>query len=140
MPRGFKKAIAATRLARFADDRSFVSQVKRIPNGCPNEAHLLLYGAADKGVIRAEIFKRNREKFTLAGVPVNRCEICGSRVFEHEEWRRGHWHHIHNKPGMRCDCPENGCVLCEDCHSEQHLKPKFGPAADVKLIGGDSEM
>lgn len=125
--RGFRRDEAATLAARFEDYRSFVSQPKRIPNGCPNEVHLVLYGFEDKAPIRAAIFRRNREKHHLAGMSINRCEECGHRVFEGDEWpsRRGEWDHVRNGSGERCDCPENGRVLCQECHRHRHPQVNF---------------
>lgn len=138
MPRGFKVDIQASverfgtagrRNGRWRSGFSFVSQPKQIgEHGGP---HLILYGE-DKGPIRAEIFRRNRE----ANGGVNRCWKCGAEVLESVTYEStvhylGEWDHIRNKPGERCDCPENGRVACRRCHSERHPKP-FQP--DPKVL------
>lgn len=148
MPRGFKVDIAAT-LARFGYERwkpglSFVSQPKIIKGECPIQQdylgrtyelrpHLVLYGD-DKGPIRAEIFRRNRE----ANDGLLLCWKCRNPVVEYPEddWRdqdikriasmMGEWHHVRNKPGERCDCPENGIVSCSACHKPEHPQTQFG--------------
>lgn len=135
MPRGFQVDHQAT-LLRFGGRRwwpgdSFVSKPKFI-EGDGEEAHLLLYGKADKGAIRAEIFRRNRE----ANAGVNKCVECGMQVYEfitttELERRRGDWDHIRNKPGERCDCPENGQVLCVDCHRKKHVRVLSGKKEKV---------
>jgi hypothetical protein len=129
MPRGFKKDIQATKSARYEDDRSFVSLPKIIPNGCPNIVHhLVLYGLEDKKPIRAEIFRRNREE----NGGKNCCWKCGKVFFDGESEslmhpeHRGEWDHICNKPGRRCDCPENGRVACRACHKKEHVQVQFG--------------
>jgi hypothetical protein len=134
MPRGFKKQLVEgvpLRLPWFQDERSFLSQPKGIDDEFKGQIikHLILYGR-DLGPIRAEIFKRNRE----ANGGINRCWKCGITVFEfppEHEWyanrQIGQWHHIRNKPGTRCDCPENGVVSCSgECHREEHPQVHFG--------------
>jgi hypothetical protein len=118
MPRGFKRSIVETMARRFEDDRSFISQYKIIVNGCPNRNHLVLYGREDKAPIRAEIFRRNRELWN----GVNRCMQCRKQTWEDS----GEWDHIENKPGKRCDCPENGQVLCSGCHKKKHVHVMSG--------------
>lgn len=138
MSRGFKVAIAETNLAydegRLIDvkRRSFISQPKVIVGECDTpQPHLLLYGD-DKGPIRAEIFRRNRE----ANNGVNRCWKCWRLLHESEDERLfdgrypvGEWHHVRNKPGERCDDPENGAVSCPDCHRDEHVQVQFGVPA-----------
>jgi hypothetical protein len=143
MPRGFQRDRSATALMHFRDKRSFVSKPKIIWGECPIQIdrlgrthemrpHLILYGQ-DKAPIRAEIFQRNRE----ANGGVNRCVKCGTEVFEMmlvdyrddgQVIRRGEWHHVRNKPGERCDCPENGEVICGGplgCHRDEHPQPRW---------------
>ena len=126
MPRGFKRDQAATLLAEFKNRRSFVSQPKTIEGeGADPKPHLILHGQ-DKGQIRAEIFRRNRE----ANGGVNRCWKCGREVFEQSHYpitmdMQGQWHHLRNKPGQRCDCPENGVVSCETCHRPEHPQVRW---------------
>ncbi len=133
--RGFKRDVSVTSEAldygTLADHRSFISQPKIIKGECEKpEPHLILYGK-DKGPIRAEIFRRNRE----ANGGVNRCWKCSKQVFEFitsdgvEEWR-GEWDHIRNKPGERCDCPANGRVVCRKCHSDRHPRPMLGARSE----------
>ncbi len=146
MPRGFKRDRLATSLVRSAgralredggepylyltDKRSFLSQPKIIAGECEMaEHHIIAYGV-DKGPIRAEIFRRNRE----VNGSENRCWKCGTSVFEiaPDEFcfaYVGEWDHIRNKAGERCDCPENGRVACRGCHSERHPQVKFGAPA-----------
>jgi hypothetical protein len=62
---------------------------------------------------------------------VNRCEKCNLLVWEMEMdgdgfWGPGEWHHIRNTAGERCDCPENGQVLCTSCHREGHPRTMSG--------------
>jgi hypothetical protein len=130
MPRGFQKNEPATREALatgfLQDKRSFISQSKAIKGECDEAIpHLILYGR-DKGPIRAEIFKEDR----AFNGGVNRCWNCKREVTEDSGGRvermRGEWDHVRNKPGTRCDCPENGRVACRNCHSERHPKPQFG--------------
>ena len=133
--RGFKRDERATREALatgfLEDRRSFISQPKAIKGECDEpKPHLLLQGK-DKGPIRAEIFRRNREE----NGGLNRCWKCKRHVFEENLYwsgpdgvvRSGEWDHIRNKPGERCDCPENGRVACRECHKERHPRPQFGP-------------
>jgi hypothetical protein len=148
MPRGFRIDYQASLIAHqeictpsgrqpgdllLTDKRSFISQPKAIPgdhNFAAGETfapkpHLILYGK-DKGPIRAEIFRRNRE----ANGGVNRCWNCSKQVYEAVRYEEanyflGEWDHIRNKPGERCDCCENGRVSCRACHSERHPRPKF---------------
>jgi hypothetical protein len=143
MPRGFKRNERATREALatgfLQDKRSFISQPKAIKGECAEpRPHLLLEGV-DKGPIRAEIFRRNRE----ANKGTNRCVKCGQAVAEDLHTcitgprRKGDWHHVRNKPGTRCDCPENGEVICGDpagCHSREHPQPQFGKSKIVQNI------
>lgn len=135
MPRGFKRDEAATKLAyatgKLIDEkrRSFISWPKFIVDEC-NEGvpkpHLVLYGK-DKGTIRVEIFRRNRE----ANDGENRCWKCHRLVFEELGWPDplgSSWHHVRHRDGERCDCPENGVVSCVigTCHKEEHLQVQFG--------------
>lgn len=128
MPRGFKKDFVATSLAhinkQLSDPRSFISLPKHT-HGDEAVPHLILYGL-DKGPIRAEIFRRDRENHHLAGMDINRCRNCGKRVFE-SGWigRNGEWDHILSKAGQRCDCPENGRVVCRACHRASHKQVMF---------------
>jgi hypothetical protein len=126
VPRGFKRDRQATSCVRFLDKRSFMSQEKQIgPHG---GIHFILYGA-DKGPMREQIFHRNREN----NGGENRCVKCGRRVYEHvhEDLQAhfgGEWHHIRSKPGERCDCPQNGEVVCggaTGCHRNEHPKPRW---------------
>jgi hypothetical protein len=122
MSRGFKVDKLATMGAQFEDERSFISLPKRT-HGPDEESHLILYGKKDKGIVRAEIFRRNRAQFR-DGYP--RCAKCNRIVSESSESScGGEWHHIRNKPGERCDCPENGEVLCRRCHRPEHPQTKF---------------
>lgn len=122
MSRGFKEDTYATMCARFEDERSFISQPKHT-HGDHAVPHLILYGRLDKGPVRAKIFQRNRAQFR-DGYP--RCAKCNRIVSESSESRcGGEWHHIRNKPGERCDCPENGEVLCHRCHRPEHPQTKF---------------
>src|ERR1700674_163114 len=120
MPRGFKRDETKTAEARNTglyclDRRSFISLPKIIKGECTEpKPHVILFGE-DKAPVRAEIFRRNREENrTRDGAP-NRCWKCHAQVFEHrmEGWTEellspsGEWDHIRNKPGERCDCPEN---------------------------------
>src|ERR1700674_1539408 len=143
MPRGFKVDYRASLVAHqeipspsgrqpgsilLVDKRSFISQPKIIKGECAEpRPHLILYGV-DKAPIRAEIFKRNREKHKLTILSI--CETCGELVQEFDDgaspYPLGEWAHVRNKPGERCDCPENGRVACRACHSERHPKPQFG--------------
>jgi hypothetical protein len=134
MPRGFKKDITGTKIGKFEDKRSFVSQQKFILNGCQNLNHIIAYGK-DKAPIRAEIFRRNRE----ANGGFCKCWKCGLMVYElvyADVWNMplGQWDHVRNKDGERCDCPENGRVSCEECHTERHVRPRWGAAKDVRLV------
>lgn len=151
--RGFKKDVTATLEAlatgMLQDRRSFISMPKvtgdpvfvlGIPFTGQAKPHLILYGD-DKGPVRAEIFRRNRE----ANGGTNRCWKCKCVVYENEEaaqmaappnfimkwWSRGEWDHIRNKSGQRCDCPENGRVGCRSCHKERHPRVKLGEAVQV---------
>lgn len=130
MSRGFKKDLPATEAAHFSDPRSFISLPKRIDGEGPRDyaelfydlrPHLILYGV-DKAPIRAEIFRRNREE----NGGENRCWKCGQIVFEDAPegaYYRGQWHHLRNKPGMRCDCVFNGVVSCSGtCHQTEHVQ------------------
>jgi hypothetical protein len=47
----------------------------------------------------------------------------------------GEWDHIRNKPGERCDCPENGMVVAPKAHRERHLKPQFGKSKIITEMG-----
>lgn len=143
--RGFKLDREATKLARskfgyaagaltvfLRNKRSFISQPKVTPHTNGAEPHLILArDAREKGPIRAEIFRRNRE----ANGGLNRCWKCGVLVFEfiplHYVRREkfGEWHHVHNKPGERCDCPENGAVSCAECHKEIHVQVEWSKAS-----------
>ena len=121
MPRGFRKDTDATMCARFEDKRSFIS-LPKLTHGTDAESHLILYGK-DKAILRAEIFRRNRAQFR-DGYP--RCAKCNRIVSELSESScGGEWHHIRNKPGERCDCAENGEVLCRRCHRPEHPQTKF---------------
>jgi hypothetical protein len=129
VPRGFKKQLTEglpLRLSWFEDERSFVSEPKIIKGECDRpKAHLVLYGEHDKGIIRAEIFRENRQ----ANGGINRCWNCGQAVLEHETWitmELGEWDHIRNKPGERCDCVANGRVSCRECHRKRHPRPMLG--------------
>lgn len=129
MPRGFKRDEAATLAARFEDYRSFMSQPKIIKGECIEpKAHLVLYGFEDKAKVRQEVFRCNREKYE----GVNRCVECLRRVIEGAQegnvWR-GEWDHIRNKAGERCDCPENGQILCRECHYRKHPHIMSGKVA-----------
>lgn len=126
--RGFKVDIQASverfgpaglRNGRWRSGFSFVSQPKQIgEHGGP---HLILFGE-DKGPIRTEIFRRNRE----ANGGFNRCWKCRDLVREHEDDQSlsgvpvGHWHHVRWKAAERCDCSINGVVICPRCHREEH--------------------
>ena len=129
MPRGFKRDEAATAEAGFEHYRSFVSMPKAIEGGCAEpKPHLLLHGD-DKAPIRAEIFRRNRE----ANGGICKCVKCGRRVYEEAVFpdpERGEWHHIRNKSGERCDCPENGEVRCSFCHRQAHVMVKFNQQSE----------
>lgn len=131
MPRGFRRDAWATKFVldqglvdirglawRPKDKRSFLSQAKLIVGECDQPMyHIIAYGE-DKAPIRAEIFRRNREE----NGGVNRCWKCRKRVTE----QTGEWDHIRNKPGERCDCPENGRVACRDCHRLRHTRIMSG--------------
>lgn len=136
--RGFKVDHMATALARLegefllTDARSFVSQPK-ITNHTNGVAlhHLLLKGA-DKGAMRAEIFRLDREQ----NGDENKCWECGRIVIESEEdygfdmgYTVGQWHHINSKAGQRCDCRQNGAVSCDRCHRSAHLKVEWSKTA-----------
>lgn len=134
MPRGFHVDHAATALARLegdfilTDPRSFVSQPK-ITNHTNGLAlpHLLLKGA-DKGAMRAEIFRRDRE----ANGGINRCWDCGLMVEEHPGDHMafpGEWDHINSKPGQRCDCAPNGRVSCRQSHRARHVSVQWSKTA-----------
>jgi hypothetical protein len=141
--RGFKKDSLATSICKEAgralredgrepfwyplDRRSFLSQPKIIVGECETpEHHIIAYGK-DKGPIRAEIFRRNRE----GNGGVNRCWKCNRFVREDlmdsygGALSRGEWDHIRNKDGERCDDPENGRVACRQCHFERHPQVQF---------------
>jgi hypothetical protein len=132
MPRGYKIDRSATATALFTgalrDKRSFISLPKHT-HGDEAVPHLILYGK-DKGPVRAEIFRRNRE----ANGGINVCWKCHCVVLENEEslcpisdWNPsiGHWHHLWDKPGQRCDCPEAGAVSCPACHRASHKQVMF---------------
>lgn len=150
MPRGFKKPKNTVPMSfsyvlkyggsavetRLIDPRSFISQGKVIKGECTEpKAHLILYGE-DKGPIRAEIFRHNRE----ANGGFNKCWKCLRPVCENLQDVAdlcskmpanphdliGEWDHIRNKAGERCDCPENGRVACRQCHKERHPQTRFG--------------
>ena len=126
MPRGFRVDHQETSLSRLEganprllDPRSFLSKEKVTPhtNG-EAKTHFMLYGA-DKSAMRAEIFVASRE--SNSGVP--RCWNCRERVYEYGNGPDvGHWHHISNKAGERCDCRDNGAVLCAACHHKEHIQ------------------
>jgi hypothetical protein len=126
MPRGFKvwnREWTEMFPDGFKDKRSFISQPKLIKGEGEAHSHYVVWGK-DKATVRAEIFQRNRE----ANGGHNICCKCGRRISEGEPggWTlRGEWNHIRNKPGERCDCPENGECLCPRCHRERHPKPQF---------------
>lgn len=148
MPRGFKSDRETTKLARssgwylpemddlsgdllrdvfrLSDPRSFVSLPKLIKGESDlPKAHLVLYGKEDKARVRAEIFRRNREE----NGGNNKCWKCGCPLYEIATWNGGpvgEWDHIRNKPGERCDCPENGRVACRACHKPRHPQVQFG--------------
>ena len=133
MPRGFKVDHERTQhifnVKRWRPGMSFISQPKIIKGECTEpKPHLILIGE-DKGPIRAEVFRRNRE----AHSGLNRCAGCGFVVSEQDTYgeRLGHWHHIRNKAGERCDCPENGQVLCNWCHKQEHPQVQFGKSKIV---------
>jgi DNA-directed RNA polymerase subunit RPC12/RpoP len=125
--RGFKVDRQQTELLERLDKRTFVSQPK--PLGHSNwkelpDQHIIAYGK-DKIRIRAEIFKRN----AAANGNTYRCAECGKELVEDAaigDPCRGEWHHLNNKPGMRCDCPENGRVLCRGCHVKRHPRIMSG--------------
>lgn len=140
MPRGFaidKQAsierfgIKGLRNGRWRPEFSFISQPKQISGH--GGAHLILSKrdpsyAQQIGEARAAVFRCNRE----ANGGVNRCWRCKVVVNPHPHvdiiipyTPRGEWDHIRNKPGERCDCPENGRVLCQTCHRKRHPKPQF---------------
>lgn len=133
MPRGFKRDEAATKAANFHDSRSFVSQPKIVEGECTEpKPHLVLARCLeDKGPIRAEIFRRNRVKWN----GTNRCDKCELSVTEGPSCFTGEWDHIRNKPGERCDCPENGRVACRACHKERHPKPMWTKPEKVSEKG-----
>lgn len=131
MPRGFKVDSTRTQLAHegmdslfpsvMADSRSFISLPKATThtNGVA-QPHLILYGK-DKGIIRKVIFHLNR---LMNGR--NQCWKCGRSVSEDIVGfsTLGHWHHLSSKPSERCDCADNGIVLCWDCHEAEHANRK----------------
>jgi hypothetical protein len=127
MPRGFKRDEDATLAARFEDYRSFVSQPKAINGECDvPRPHVVLYGRADKARVRKIIFEKNRQE----NGGINRCWNCRKLVLEkaHEMFAAhfcGEWDHIRNKPGERCDCPDNGRVACPTCHRQRHVRPRW---------------
>lgn len=127
MPRGFHKDEQATKAANFLDRRSFVSLPKVTPhtNGAA-EPHFLLYGK-DKGPIRAEIFRRNRQENQS---DVSRCWNCGVPCYEKNDFYRGEWHHVNSGAGERCDCVENSVVSCAKCHRAEHVQTQFGKTED----------
>ena len=133
MPRSFKKNVQATHEALatgfLQDKRSFISQPKIIKGECEEARPHLLLAGVDKAPVRAEIFRRNREK----NGGVNRCVKCNILLLEHspviDRYGLGEWHHIRKKPGQRCDCPENGEVVCggrSGCHRKLHPQVQFG--------------
>lgn len=127
--RGFKKSHVETEIYKFLDPRSFISQEKQI--GEHGGTHFLLYGK-DKSWMREIIFRENRE----ANGGFNVCVECGHRVFETAEeghQMRGEWHHIRSKPPERCDCSQNGAVICRDCHRDHHVRPQFGKRETVQV-------
>lgn len=145
MPRGFRVDIPAS-IERFGDKGlrngrwrsgfSFISLPKQI--GEHGGAHLILQKkdprhAEQVAEVRAEIFRRNRQ----ANDGNNKCVECGVFVFE-LDWEdsdlrrmmpRGEWDHIENAPARRCDCPENGRVLCNRDHRARHIQTQFGVSA-----------
>lgn len=139
MSRGFKRDLQATadayRLGTLVDKkrRSFISLPKFI-EGEGEVPHLILYGA-DKGPIRAAIFKLNRE--SRGGGNLNRCSKCFRIVSEDsdEPWTQGQWDHIRNKNGERCDCIANSRVLCDTCHRLRHPRTKFGSRRSAEQVG-----
>jgi hypothetical protein len=132
VPRGFKVDIQATferfgyRWKRQRPPLSFMSMPKFIRDDVGSlMPHIIAYGD-DKAPIRAEIFRRNRE----ANGGENRCWKCGTTVFEiaPDEFcfaYVGEWHHLRNKSGQRCDCPENGVVACKACHIPEHPQVRW---------------
>jgi hypothetical protein len=139
LPRGFKVDYGRTQIARVAkiirDKRSFVSLPKHT-HGDAAVPHLILEGV-DKGPIRAEIFRRDREAQKGSWNGLNRCWKCGRQVFENSEDAPtlrsvGQWHHDLNKAGQRCDCPENSLVSCSGgCHEEEHPQVQFGQHKEI---------
>ena len=129
------------RLAWFQDEGSFISQPKAIKGECDEpRSHLLLEGL-DKGPIRAEIFRRNREvNHNVVGGTAH-CWNCGRTVFETlpESIAKveliGQWDHIRNKPGERCDCPENGARCLLDLSQRTHPQTQFGKSKIVEEMG-----
>lgn len=131
-PRGFHKDLPATEAAHFSDPRSFVSLPKAIQGECTEpKPHLVLYGKEDIHRVRIEVFRRNREENGIASEGVGMCWKCHRLVLEYADEldpRRGHWHHLRNKPGTRCDCPENGVVSCGGpCHQAEHVQVQWTP-------------
>jgi hypothetical protein len=109
MPRGFKRDSAATDAARFEDYRSFVSLPKM------GITHLVLFGA-DVEPQRRAVYARDRGLCQIQG------PNCLRRVLA---WDEFHMDHILHGPGQRCWCLHNLRVVCEMCHRQRHVRPKF---------------
>lgn len=127
--RGFKKDRQASAHVAFLDKRSFMSQEKQI--GDHGGIHFILYGK-DKAPMREIIFRENRE----ANGGFNVCVECRRRVVEGAQegsGLRGEWHHLRSKPAERCDCSQNGAVICVGCHRNKHVRPQFGKREAVQV-------
>ena len=106
-----------TEQAHFLDPRSYWT----------NAGHEYLFGD-DARQRRAEIFERDK----------GQCQIRKSRKCWSEPGWYGHLHHLKGgNTDDRCWCPHNLQWACGPCHLEEHVRIKFGSAADVKLIGGE---
>lgn len=130
MPRGFHKDRTATEAAHFADPRSFISLPKIIKDECTEaKPHLVLYGEEDIHRARIEVFRRNRAENGILSEGIAQCWKCHRLLLEYADDLdplRAHWHHLRNKPGTRCDCPDNSAVSCAACHRPEHPQTQFG--------------
>lgn len=133
MPRGFKKDVALTKLARqegtLTDKRSFISLPKQTlhTNGKP-KPHLILYGTVDVGAAR----ERAIERASWLGLMYCQNSECQAIITDdaHEmDPHKAHMRHINDKPAERCDCDENVEMVCRRTHALDHPDGRIGAGA-----------